>query len=277
MLNKKKFKKVKGNRMKAIWQGILSFGLVNIPVGLFTAVKSHAIGFTLLCAQCNTPIHYKRWCEHCQKEVEWNAVVKGLKLKNGEYFVLTQENIRKLKPAKTDFLQILEFISPALIDPIYLDHHYYVAPIKNGERAYFLFVQALRATQKIAFGKFVMRDKENIFIIYPYDDGLVLTTLNYEYEIQDMNVLKGFDSIPTISQQEINLAVRLIELGTKTKLDLSQYKDEFAQKLLVLIQKKRGKKLLPPPKVIKATKSNTLLSDLEKSLKVHTKKRSLTR
>ena len=124
--------------MKALWQGVLSFGLVNIPVGLFTAIKNHAIGFTLLCSECNTPIHYKRWCEHCQKEVEWNSVVKGLKLKNGEYFILTQESIRKLKPTKTDALQISEFISPALIDPIYLDKHYYVAPIKNGERAYFL-------------------------------------------------------------------------------------------------------------------------------------------
>lgn len=114
--------------MKAIWQGTLSFGLVNIPVSLYSAVEAQALGFTMLCATCNNPITYKRWCNHCEKEVEWSNIVKGLKIKKDTYFVLTQENLHKLKPTKTDAINIVEFVDPSLIDPIYLEKHYYLAP-----------------------------------------------------------------------------------------------------------------------------------------------------
>ena len=141
--------------MKTIWQGTLSFGLVNIPVGLYSAVESQSLGFTMLCGTCNNPITYKRWCNHCNKEIAWQTIVKGLKIKEDTYFVLTHENLHALKPTKTESIAIIEFVDPSLIDPIYLEKHYYVAPKKKAETAYFLFEEALKAAHKVAVGVFV--------------------------------------------------------------------------------------------------------------------------
>lgn len=135
--------------MKAIWQGTLSFGLVNIPVSLYSAVEAQALGFTMLCATCNNPITYKRWCNHCEKEVEWSNIVKGLKIKKDTYFVLTQENLHKLKPTKTDAINIVEFVDPSLIDPIYLEKHYYLAPKKRAKKHIFFLYKPYLHQKKL--------------------------------------------------------------------------------------------------------------------------------
>src|SRR5437868_5794495 len=113
---------------KSVWTGAISFGLVTIPIRLYSAVQEHLFGFTLLCKKCHTPIHYKRWCERCAKEVAWTDVVKGIELKKGKYLILTQQLIKTLKPTKTDTINITEFVDAALIEPIYFDHHYFAAP-----------------------------------------------------------------------------------------------------------------------------------------------------
>jgi DNA end-binding protein Ku len=264
--------------MKAIWQGTLSFGLVNIPVSLYSAVEAQALGFTMLCATCNNPITYKRWCNHCEKEVEWSNIVKGLKIKKDTYFVLTQENLHKLKPTKTDAINIVEFVDPSLIDPIYLEKHYYLAPKKKGEKAYFLFVQALLTSKKIAVGVFVMRDKEHVCVIFPYKDGLLLTTLNYAYEVKSMESLETLKSIPKIQESELKLALKLIELSTKKKFDMHQFKDHFAECLEHVIKKGKGKtKLLPEEKPRKITHDKTLVTALKASLEKPRARHSVAR
>ncbi len=251
--------------MKAVWQGSISFGLVNIPIALYTAVKAHPLGFTLLCSTCNTPISYKRWCNHCKKEVAWENVVKGLKLKGDTYFVLTQENLKALKPLTTEALTIIEFVDVALINPIYFEKHYYIAPKKHKEKAYFLFAAALNKTQKAAVGTFVMKDKEHVCIISPYKHALLLTTLNYSYEINDINNIETLDDIPKITTQEVSLAIELIDRLTKKTFDMKQFKDTFALRLKTFLSK-HGRKKLVSPKTVKKKAHGSLVESLHASL-----------
>ena len=170
--------------MKAIWNGTLSFGLVSIPVHLTGAIKAHSLGFKLLCKTCKSPIVYERWCKHCNKQVAWSDIIKGLELPDGTYFTITHEKLKALKPLKSDQLIVHEFISSEQLELLYSDQHYYLIPSPKGERAFLLLSKGMQETRTIAIGTFIMREKEHICAIMPYKSILLLTTLYYSYEIQ---------------------------------------------------------------------------------------------
>lgn len=237
--------------MKSVWNGTISFGLVTIPVRLYSAVQEHVMGFTLLCKKCHTPIVYERWCRKCNKQVAWEGVVKGLKLNGGKYFIITQEKLHELRPEKTDRIDIKEFIKHDQLKLLYLGHHYYMGPEKLGQKAYFLFKEALEQTNKVGIGQFVMRDKEYVCAITPYNEGLLLTTLNYNYEIRDMSAIAELRTQPKVDKADLQLAEKLIAQLTKKTFNLDKYKDTFMEELLKEI--KRGKKEKIPGKV-KGTK-----------------------
>lgn len=223
--------------MKTIWKGSISFGLVNIPIQLYSATKSQSISFKLLHEECLTPVKNKRWCSTCDKEVRWDETVKGYELPDGTYFVIEQEELNQLKSSTTDTIDIFEFIDRDKIDSIYLDNHYYVMPNKKTDKAFFLFIAALKKLKKVAIGKFVMRDKEYIAMIEPYKNGILLNTLNYQYEIRDFKALEDLKAPKEISKPELDLAMELIKRLSKDKLDISKYKDNFAIKLKERIEK----------------------------------------
>ncbi len=256
--------------MKSSWKGSLSFGLVTIPVELYSAVQEHSLGFKLLHASCHTPINYERWCKHCKKEVQWNDIVKGIKLKNQSYFILTPEAIKKIKPETTNVINILACVDTAALDIIYLDQHYYVLPAKEeAGKAYFLFIAALASLHKVAIGQFVMKDKEHVCAIQPHHDGLLLTTLNYAYEIKESP--KPRVTVPKIAKQELALAEQLIKKLSKKKLDMNAFKDTFAEKLRKKLQTtKKGKKILAQPRKKKIIMHPSLVESLQASLSKHT-------
>jgi DNA end-binding protein Ku len=254
--------------MKIIWKGSISFGLVSIPIRLYGANQEHAIGFTLLCKKCHTPITYERRCEHCDKEIAWADVVKGLKMPDGSYFILAQEKLKELKPKTTDTLTIVEFVPADQIEQVYLKNHFYLAPDKAGQKAYFLFKKALEQTKKVAVGVFIMRDKQHLCIITPQGDMMLLTTLYYAYEIRDSAEIDM--GTAKVDAQELKLALQLIDQLSVKKFNLGQFKDTFAQNLLAAIKKgKRGKRLskkeAAQPKTKK--KETTLLTRLRSSLR----------
>lgn len=228
--------------MKSIWKGTISFGLVTIPVCLYSAIQEHVLGFKLLHAKCHTPISYKRWCEHCNKEVGWSDVVKGLKQEDGSYFILTQEKLKELKPEKTDQLSIIEFVNATQIEPIYLEHHYYLGPEKAGQHAFYLFKKALEQSGKVAIGKFVMRDKEYVCVINPYQAALLLSTLNYAYEIRSIADVPNLKAPKSLAAGELKLANQLIDQLTVKTFKLEQFKDTFAQALKEAIRKSKNQK-----------------------------------
>jgi len=256
--------------MKSIWKGSISFGLVTIPVRLYSAVQEHVLGFKLLHSKCHTPISYERWCDHCKKEVGWDDIVKGLKLENGSYFILTQEKLKELKPVKTDAISIVEFVDASEIEPIYLEHHFYLGPEKEGEKAFFLFKKALEDSGKVAIGTFVMRDKEYACVINPYSDTMLLTTLNYAYEIRDIKDVPNLQAPQKLASAELKLAAELIDRLTVKKFNLGQFKDTFAEQLKAAIKKgkkkigaKQKEKVAPRKK---KEKDKTLVTALRASL-----------
>lgn len=255
--------------MKSIWKGSISFGLVTIPVRLYSAIQEHVLGFKLLHAKCHTPISYKRWCDHCKKEIPWNDVVKGLKQEDGSYFILTQEKLKELKPEKTDQLSIVEFVKADQIEPIYLEQHYYLGPEKEGQTAFYLFKKALEQSRKVAIGKFVMRDKEYLCVINPFQETLLLTTLNYAYEIRSLAEVPHLKTPKSLPMSELKLATQLIDQLTVKTFKLEQFKDTFAQQLKEAI--KKSKKQKPRAKVKekflpKMKKENSLSHALRASL-----------
>jgi DNA end-binding protein Ku len=271
--------------MKKIWSGSLSFSLVTIPVEMYSAVKEHLLGFKLLCGRCKTPITYQRFCEHCKKPIPWADVVKGLKLENGSYFILTPEKIKELKPEKTDAITIIEFVAEDAVNIIYFEQHYYLAPDKKGHAPFRLFCEALFATKKAAIGTFVMRDKEYVCMLSPYENGLLLTTLNYAYEIVPTKEI--FKSVATKkpSSAELKLAAQLIAKHTVKKFDISDFKDTFAEKLKKAIRQQRhakSSKKKTHKKEVVMPKKATLIGALRESIRrpkishghaIHAKKR----
>lgn len=247
--------------MKIIWKGSIAFGLVSIPIEIYSAIESHALGFTLLHEKCKTPLKYHRWCPHCEEDVSWDQTVKGLK-KGEKYIILTQEKLHELRPQKTEMINIVEFVSQDQVDPIYFNNHYYVAPTKN-VNAYALFIKALEKLNKAAIGRFVMRDKEYICILQPYNSYLLLTTLHYSYEIRGIDKL-AFEKQVKLEPTELKLAQEFINKLSVKKFDITKFKDTFAQQLKLLLKKKpkKASKAKKPVKTLKKKKPS-----LEDSLK----------
>lgn len=254
--------------MRTIWKGSISFGLVNIPIELYPAIQEHSLGFKLLHNECLTPISYKRWCSHCNREIPMQEIVKGFKLPDGTYYILDKETLETLKPVKSDSIDIVEFVDADQIKSLYLDKHYYILPQKKTNKAFFLFMQALLNLKKLAIGQFVLRDKQYICAIEPYLKGLLLSTLNYVYEIRDLPALSTLE-VPKVNQTELKLAEELINTLYNPKFDLGKYKDTFATKLKERIRKSAKGIRIPQKEVIHKVEEPSLIEALKASLKTN--------
>lgn len=240
--------------MKAVWQGSLAFGLVNIPIKLYSAAEPKQFSFRLLCGECGSPLKYKKYCMKCKKEVVWSNVVRGIEISKGKFYALSKEKLEGIKPEKSDIIEIISFIDPITIDPIYFFKNYYMVPAKKKEKAYFLFHEALKASAKVALGRFVFKEKEYNVMIRPFKSGLLLTTLHYSYEIRNLNRLEELKEKLRIKKEELLLALELIDKFSKKEVSLERFKDEYAEKIKALVlgravketktKKGRAKKLL---------------------------------
>lgn len=252
--------------MKTSWKGSLAFGLVSIDVELYSAIQPHTIGFKLVHSVCHTPITYKRWCSHCNQEVEWNEVDKAIQLKDGTYFIITPENLKKLRPKRTETIAIVEFVDTQAIDPVLYDTHYYVAPSKAPYHAFFLFAAALADLNKVAIGQFALRDKEYVCAIRAYRNMLLLTTLNYAYEVKIFTKMEEIEA-PKIDAKELKLAEQLISKLSKKKFDIAKFKDTFAVALVEKISElKKGIALPEKKKEIEKPAPISLIKALQQSL-----------
>ena len=249
--------------MKTVWKGIISFGLVSIPVSLYSAINSQSVKFRLLHKKDNSPVKYKRFCEEEKKEVEWTDIVKGFEILKGNFFIFSKEDLEKLKPEKTNSIEILEFTDKEQMDSIYFNSHYFVLPQIKKEKAFYLFKTVLQSTNKVAIGKFIMREKEYTCVISPYRAGLLLTTLNYQYEIRDISKLEELKEDVNLTEQEMKLAGTLIDQLYNPFFDISKFKDNFREQLMKLINvkekgelPKRKGKIKVEPNLIKALKAS---------------------
>ncbi|MEM1535840.1 MAG: Ku protein [Candidatus Pacearchaeota archaeon] len=241
--------------MKAIWQGSIVFGLVNIPVKLYSVAEPKQFSFRLLCGFCQTPLKYQRYCPRCKKEVAWQNVLHGFEIEKGKWKAFTKEQLAKLKPAKLEQIEVLGFTTIDRFDPILFSKNYYVVPSQSREKAYFLFREVLHATAKVAFARMILHEKEHIVLIRPYQTGLLLTTLHYLYEIRDIKQLVELKERVSVTREEFELAKKLVATLTKEP-ELEKYEDSFEKKLReAILGKAKPVAVKPKPeKLVEALK-----------------------
>jgi DNA end-binding protein Ku len=252
--------------MKAIWNGSLSFGLVNIPVKMYAAIERRPVNFKLLHEKDNSPIEYRRWCSKHDHEVPWSEVVKGVDLGEGTFYVLSKQELSSLKPKRSESIEVQEFVAEDRLERIWVDQQYYLGPDKGGQKAFFLLREVLMRNRKVAIADFVMREREYVAAIGPYGPGMLLTTLNYLDEIRSMEGLEGTGEKPQFKRGELELAEELIEKLSVRELDLSIFKDNYRAKLKQAIEARDAKHMVQVETEAKATPEANLLDALKASL-----------
>lgn len=251
------------NDMKAIWTGSIGFGLVNIPIKMYSAVEDSTLDLDMLDKKDHANIRFKRVNERTGKEVPWKNIVRGY-LMNDKYVVLGTEDFEKASPEKTKHININQFVDEADIDSAYFEAPYFLEPDKSGDRAYILLRDALAKSKKTGVGQFVMHNKEHLCIIKAHDKALILNRIRFYQELRSANTLK----IPTVKSKpaELKMAVDLIR-QLSGPFNISKYKDDYSDKLLKIIKaKSKGQKA--PFKKMEIVHSSTkdLMAQLKASL-----------
>ncbi|MDP4108591.1 MAG: Ku protein [Bacillota bacterium] len=215
-------------------KSVISFGLVAIPIAMYTAVQDNDIHFNQLHKEDHERIRYKKTCAHCGKEITPADIVKGYEYDKDHYVIVTESDIEKIKTEKEKSIQILHFANLNQISPVYYDRTYQVFPEPGGEKAFELLRRALLAEQKIAIGKTVLGTKDTLMAILPREDGMLISTMFYEDDIKE---LQKTYSAPEPQEAELKMAETLIN-SMDAPFDPSEYKDEYQTKLRELIEAK---------------------------------------
>src|SRR4029079_10116602 len=222
---------------RAIWKGSISFGLVNIPVGLYAAETRDEISFKLLDKKTMSPIHYKRVSEESGKEVPWEETVRGYELSSGKYVVMSDEDLKRAAPEATQTIDITDFVDLDDISPLYFDKPYYLGPDKKGAKAYALLREVLRRTGKVGIAKVVIRTRQYLSAVVALGDVLTLELMRYAHELRDpseLDVPKGKEGV---SERELDMAERLVE-GMGDAWDPERYKDDYRRDLMKMIKER---------------------------------------
>jgi DNA end-binding protein Ku len=255
---------------RAIWSGSISFGLLNVPVKLYSAVSRKNVSFRELRESDGSRIRHKRVAEADGEEVAYEDIVKGYEVSPDQYVVVTRDELEDIDPKKTRAIEIQDFVDLDDIDPIYFDHPYYLGPDKGAEKAYALLVKAMGDAKKVAVARFVLRNRENLAAIRPAGNVLTMATMRFADEVVAPDEL-GDDVIPQdgrkLDKREVDMAKQLIDSLT-AEFDPSKYRDEYREELLSLIDRKaQGKAVVEPvSEEPKPTKAPDLMAALEESL-----------
>jgi DNA end-binding protein Ku len=252
---------------RSLWTGSISFGLVNVPVALYSAVRDLDVHFRQLHGKDGAPIDTRRFCSEEDKEVPFEAVGHGYETDDDELVVLTDDDLAAAAPRKTRTIDIEAFVDLADVDPIYFNHPYFLAPVGEAEgnlRAYRLLVKVMASTDRAALGRFVLRSKEYLVLVRVRDDRLALTTLLFHDEVRPAKDVDTGGRKPAKAQ--LDAAKALIE-ALSVEWDPEQYEDRYRERLLDVIERKRkGRKITvaeparaeagPPPDIMAALKES---------------------
>jgi DNA end-binding protein Ku len=252
---------------RALWSGTLSFGLVNVPVQLFSAVRDQDLHFRQLHEKDGAPIETRRFCAKEDEEIPYEEIAHGYDL-DGKQVIVTDDDLAAVAPRKTRTIDISAFVDLADVDPIYFDHPYFLVPAGDAEgarRAYRLLVDAMADSDRVALGRFVLRTKEYLVAVRVRDGLLSLTTMRFHDEVRPT---KGIDtgSSRKAPKKQLDQAVKLIE-GLSVDWDPSRYRDEYRKRLLdVIKRKKKGKRITVPEEEETPAPATDLMAALERSL-----------
>lgn len=254
--------------MRPIWNGMISFGLVNIPVGVFSATRSERLEFHLLHEKDMGRINNVRVCQVDGEEVPYEDLVKGYEYEKGEYVVLTDEDFEKAAAETSKSISITDFVDVEEIDPMFFETPYYLVPGKNADHAYVILRETLKQTQKAGIAKVAFREREHLAAVKPHGRALMLDIMHFPEEITPAGELELPAEKATVKDKEIKLAEQLVESMT-AKFDPKKYKDTYRERLEELIEQKlKGKTIRVRVAKRKATTNVVdMMALLQKSLK----------
>jgi DNA end-binding protein Ku len=255
---------------RAIWSGTISFGLLNVPVKLYSAVARRSISLREIRESDGARIRHRRVAEGTDEEVPYGEIVKAFELTPDRYVPLSKDEMTALAPEKTRAIEVQDFVDLDQIDPIYFDSPYYLGPADGAEKAYSLLAKALQESGKVAIARFVFRNKEHLAALRANDGVLTLTTMRFADEVVPPSDLEDVlpSGKPKVAKQEVEMAEQLIDSLT-TEFDPSAYRDEYREELLSLIERKaEGKDVLTAPATeeAKPTAAPDLMAALEESI-----------
>jgi len=250
--------------MRSIWNGSIGFGLVNIPVKLYSAVQSSALDFDMLDARDHSRIRYQRVNEQTHKEVPFDKIVKGYKL-NDEYVIVDEADFEDAAPEKSRVIEIENFVNIADVNPMYYETSYYAEPEGNNNKAYALLTKALQQSNKAGFARFVLRNSESLCMVYPVKDVLVITRIRFAEEIRPVEEIETPEKAD-VSKKELDMGLALINQYAGA-FDISKYRNEYTDELLKIIElKAKGKRATVKKMKAPVSKNNDLYDQLMQSL-----------
>src|SRR5919201_6654852 len=231
---------------RALWKGSISFGLVNIPIELYTAVRDHRPRFRMLHAKDKSPVKFQRVCVRDGKPVAWEDLVKGFEYQKGHFVVITKEDFRTAALEKTRTIDIVDFVKAEEIDDRFFETPYYLVPAKGGERAYALLRDAIRESGRIGISKFILRDTQHLAAVEVIENAIVLTVMRFADELVDVGQFE-FPSGEGVRKPEIDMAKALVN-SLAAEWDPAKYTDQYRENLMRIIQGKiKGKEVTLEP------------------------------
>ena len=254
---------------RAIWSGTISFGLLNVPVRMFSAVARRNIALREIRESDSAKIKHRRVAEGTDEEVPYENIIKAYELSPGQYVPLGKDDLAALAPEKTRAIDVKDFVDIEEIDPMYFNSPYYLGPADGAEKAYSLLASAMESSGKAAIARFVFRNKEHLSAIRASDGVLTLTTMRFHDEVVPPSDLDDAlpDKKPKVAKKEQQMAEQLID-SLSTEFEPDSYRDEYREQLLALIERKaEGKEIVAPEaEEPKATKAPDLMAALEESI-----------
>jgi DNA end-binding protein Ku len=258
-----------------MWKGVVSFGMVSIPIRLYNATESSSkVSFRQLCPDHRSPISYKRWCSEGEHEVAYGEILKGYEVGKDRYVIISDKDLDNLPLATAHSIDIQEFVPADDIQPgLYFKSAYYVEPEELGKKPYHLLRKALEATSRMAVAKIALRDREHLCTLHPTGPALLLNTLNWPDEIRSAEGLKGLEGDVKINPKELEMAKALIE-SLADSFDPSRYKDEYKEAVMRVVQAKIDGEVIEAPAVPQTAKVMDLMEALRASVEAAKKTRA---
>jgi DNA end-binding protein Ku len=258
-----------------MWKGVVSFGMVSIPIRLYNATESTAkVSFRQLCPDHHSPISYKRWCAEGDHEVAYSDIQRGYEVGKDRYVIIDDKDLDNLPLPTAHAIDIEEFVPIDEIEPgLYFDNAYFVEPEELGKKPYQLLRQALKATGRMAIAKIALRDKEHLAALHPNGNGLLMNTLHWPDEIRTTEGLKGLDGEVKINPKELEMAKALIE-SLADSFDPSRYKDDYREAVMKVVQAKLEGEVIEAPEAPQPAKVMDLMEALRASVEAAKKQRA---
>jgi DNA end-binding protein Ku len=223
--------------MHTVWKGAISFGLVHVPVKMFTATEDKDVHLRYIHKPCGTPIAYTRSCPHCKEEAQWEEISRGYEYEKGRFVLFDGEELDAIKPENTRTIQILDFVDLTEIDPLYFEKPYYLSPDQAGSGAYNLLLEAMRQSGKIGIAKIAIRSKSSLAAIRAVENCICMETMHFPDEIRSLQQVPNLPAEANVNERELSMARMLID-QLSTPFQPEKYTDDYRSALLETIQRK---------------------------------------